>query len=234
MERPSLPLPQPAPLHSTRPPQGPVLCFAPHPDDEVLGPGGALALHRQQGDPVHVILATDGGTGDPDGTLDRPVAEVRAEETRAALAHLDVEDVTFWGAPDGATLNEADLERAVRMASLALMDAAPLVVYLPWSGDGHTDHLFLHHAVMHAMRRVEFGGQAFGYEIWDAMVPDVLLDIGPVIQQKQAAVAEHKSQFRYLALDRAMEALNAYRSIRFAKGHGWFEAYQRLWPETSR
>ena len=33
-----------------------VWVFAPHPDDEVFGCGGALALHVQQGAKVHVVF----------------------------------------------------------------------------------------------------------------------------------------------------------------------------------
>ena len=36
-------------------PHGRVLVFAPHPDDEVAGPGGTLARHVAAGDPVRVV-----------------------------------------------------------------------------------------------------------------------------------------------------------------------------------
>jgi LmbE family N-acetylglucosaminyl deacetylase len=53
-----------------------VLVFAPHPDDEVLGCGGALALHARRGDHVRVVVVSDGGAGgDP---------QVRAAEAQAA------------------------------------------------------------------------------------------------------------------------------------------------------
>ena len=36
------------------------LVLAPHPDDEVYGCGGAVALHVQAGHRVHVVILTDG------------------------------------------------------------------------------------------------------------------------------------------------------------------------------
>ncbi|MFK7743149.1 MAG: PIG-L deacetylase family protein, partial [Planctomycetota bacterium] len=64
---------QPArPVLWRKPPHGRVLVFAPHPDDEVAGPGGILALHQQNGDAVRVVVTTDGTNGDPDGLLGDP------------------------------------------------------------------------------------------------------------------------------------------------------------------
>lgn len=39
-----------------------VLVIAAHPDDEVLGCGGAIAKHTQQGDIVHVLILAEGAT----------------------------------------------------------------------------------------------------------------------------------------------------------------------------
>ena len=39
-----------------------VLVVAAHPDDEVLGCGGAIAKHTEQGDIVHVLIMAEGAT----------------------------------------------------------------------------------------------------------------------------------------------------------------------------
>ena len=84
----------PLPRFCTEVPRGRVLVFAPHPDDEVAGPGGVLALHARAGDPVRVIVSTDGTSGDPDGRFDRAAyAEMRHAESRAGLRFVGVDDV---------------------------------------------------------------------------------------------------------------------------------------------
>src|SRR5690349_2943907 len=40
--------------------RGGILCIAAHPDDEVLGCGGVLALHAQSGEPVTIVIACEG------------------------------------------------------------------------------------------------------------------------------------------------------------------------------
>ena len=37
-----------------------VLVLAAHPDDEVLGMGGTIAVHTDRGDEVRVVVVTDG------------------------------------------------------------------------------------------------------------------------------------------------------------------------------
>ena len=60
-----------------------VIVFAPHPDDEVFGCGGAIALHVQAGHAVHVILLTSGEFGSPEGSGE-DYAQARLKESAQA------------------------------------------------------------------------------------------------------------------------------------------------------
>ena len=83
---------KPPPEFRTSVPAGRVLCFAPHPDDEAAGPGGALCLHRKQGDPVRVVVATDGSAGDPDGRYE-PEEYKRLRTTLIERGRFDVKEI---------------------------------------------------------------------------------------------------------------------------------------------
>ncbi len=85
---------------------GPVLVVAPHNDDEVLGVGGLIQRHLARGDPVTVVLMTNG-----DGQYRGPFRNRRSavrfgyyrqRETRRALEALgmDPDGVVFLGYPD--------------------------------------------------------------------------------------------------------------------------------------
>ncbi|MEY4672710.1 MAG: hypothetical protein RL148_494 [Planctomycetota bacterium] len=210
-------------------PRGRVLCFAPHPDDEAIGPGGALALHARQGDAVRVVIATDGRSGDPDRRhAPEHYAALRRTESTNGLRALGVTDVTFWGFPDNQSYSATDLELATRMAAEVIRAHAADVVYLPWEREGHGDHHVLHLAVVKAMEMVGYRGRAFGYEVWNAMVPDVLLDITTVVEQKRAAMKCHASQLAYVDYEHVILGLNAYRSLVHGAGKGWAEAFRVL------
>ena len=65
-----------------------VLVFAPHADDEVFGCGGTLAFHTERGDPVRVVILTDGAGGDPAG-LEADIVARNAAADDYDKAHLD-------------------------------------------------------------------------------------------------------------------------------------------------
>jgi LmbE family N-acetylglucosaminyl deacetylase len=215
---PSLP---PPPVLWRRVPAGRVLAFAPHPDDEVAGPGGALALHAAQGDAVRVVVATDGTSGDPDGRHSPTfLAILRQRESLAGLGLLGVDDVRFWGFPDGHVLSATDLQNVAALAAREIAEFRPDVVYLPWELDGHPDHHRLHVVVTRALDATGFRGLA--------MVPDVIVETTSVFPRKQAAMLAHASQIAYTQYDHCLGGLAAYRSLAHLRGRGYGEAFRRV------
>lgn len=219
--------PPPEPRLWRQVPRGTVLHFAPHPDDEVAGTGGVLAMHRAQGDPVHVVVATDGVAGDPDARYAaQTYAERRRAESRRGLAEVGVGDVKFWGFPDNCVLSASDIELGVLSALQELDRVRPTIVYLPWEREGHPDHHSLHLIVRAAFERCGWAGWALGYEVWNAMVPDVIVDITAVVEQKRRGMLAHASQLDYTRYDHCMLGLSAYRSMVHLKGRGYGEAFR--------
>jgi LmbE family N-acetylglucosaminyl deacetylase len=111
------------------------------------------------------------------------------------------------------------------MTADALRSFAPDVVYLPWAREGHPDHHAVHVAVVMALDAVAFRGLALGYEVWNALVPDVVLDVTAVIEQKLAAMRAHRSQIDYVTYDHAILGLAAYRSLVHQRGRGYAEGF---------
>ena len=221
--------PPPQPEVWAKPKPGRVLCFAPHPDDEAAGPGGTLVLHRQQGDPVRVVLATDGIAGDPDGKFDKATyGERRRAESRAAMAVLGVDDVAFWGLPDSCEITENDIETVAGLAAREIREFAPDLIYAPWEGEGHGDHWALSMSVQRALAMTEFRGLAYGYEIWNACVPDLIVDITAVVETKRESMRQYPSQLAYADYLHPIFGLNAHRSLLFARGSGYGEAFVYL------
>jgi LmbE family N-acetylglucosaminyl deacetylase len=131
---------------------------AAHPDDEVLGAGGTIALLAAAGVRLRIILATDGEASHP-GISDRAgLARRRVCESLAALGALeaDAAEVIRLGLPDtGLQAREDDLTDA-----LAEFCGGFDVCLAPWEKDAHADH----EAAGRAARRA--GGQVLTYPVW--------------------------------------------------------------------
>jgi len=180
---------------------------------------------------VQVIVATDGISGDPDARHDPGTyAARRRDESRRGLREVDVpeDSVHFWGFPDDRVLTERDLERGARLAVDALTEHAPDVVYLPWEHEGHKDHHALFVVVTRAIDRAGWPGLALGYEVWNAMIPDVIVETTAVMEKKRRAMLAHESQLDYVQYDHCLQGLNAYRALVHLKGRGYGEALCRV------
>jgi N-acetylglucosamine malate deacetylase 1 len=208
------------------PPPGRVLVLAPHQDDETIGCGGILALHRSQGDPVRVVFLTDGGAGDPAGHFPpHGYVALRQTEARRACRVLGVTDLEFWGYPDGKLGAVAELGGRL----LAAVDTfAPASVYYPSSRELHPDH-WAAGALVDALHRAgRWRAPAYGYEIWAAIEPTHVIDVSAVVETKLAALAEYPSQLRYNDYRPKMLGLAAYRTLCLPPGARYAEAFRRL------
>ena len=139
-----------------------LLAFHAHPDDEVSSTGSTLARYADQGEQVVVVTATDGIEGEIHNYDDidavRPrLAEVRAEEIAAALDILGVKLHEFLGYRDSGMMGteanshpesfwQADLFEATARLVRLIRRHQPevMVIYDPFGGYGHPDHIQVH------------------------------------------------------------------------------------------
>jgi LmbE family N-acetylglucosaminyl deacetylase len=204
----------PLPEALERPERGRVLLLAPHPDDDVIGAGGTCALHVEQGDSVHVIVAYDGTEGDPDGHHDPgEVRALREREARAGGAHLGFTEYEFLGYPEGHLPGPDELRAAAHALAGRVRALAPEIVYCPWIGEHHVDHHVLARATRLALALTGFRGAAWGYEVWTPLVPTRIVDVSAVMPRKLAAIREHASQLAYLDIPTKGLAIAAQRAM---------------------
>src|SRR5574337_9114 len=205
------------------PPAGRALVLAPHADDESLGCGGAIALHRCQGDRVKVVIVTDGAAGDPKGYyVGRDYPVLRREESRRAGAILGVSDLEHWDYPDGKLAPTPELVE--RIGALLAIER-PDILYRPSINEIHPDHWAIGVAVEEALRRYIIPVRDWCYEIWATVHPSHILDITPVWDLKCEAISQYQSQLRYNDYLRMVTGLNAYRTIHLPSAR-YLEAFE--------
>lgn len=199
-----------------------LLVIAPHPDDDVLGCGGTIALATERGADVHVLVIFDGAAGDPNGKFDAAdYVQRRQREARAAGKHLGVTRYTFWDMPEGHLAQEQDLQAgAARLAAL-VEDWRPDAIFAPWIGDGHRDHQSVARAVQRMLREHAVRTPVWGFEVWSPLDAQHLVDISSVWPAKLDAIGMHRTQ---LAYDDLLQ-----KTTKMAQRHavGLLEAFRR-------
>lgn len=119
---------------------------APHPDDEVLGCGGIIAMKRELGIKVSIIFLTDGEASHHRccSTSSATVARVRKELAVAAGNDLGLlrEEFYWLGLPDGSIPRKGDagFEAAVNRLADLMITIAPSEIYAPHPADSWPDH----------------------------------------------------------------------------------------------
>ena len=231
---PSRPLPPPKVARPTTAPpyRGRVLVVAPHPDDEAIGPGATLVLHRRLGDPVEALFVTSGVHGDNRGRMsESDYVALRRGEAQAAAQALGLGRTEFWDYPDGMVVTEGDLAAVVERLAGHIVVTRPDVVYAPHPGEQHSDHHFVAVAVQRAVAAARARVRAprvLGYEVWSPLQPDWAVDVGAVYEDKLAAIRCYRSQLELNDIPRAVDGLNRYRAVLLPPGGVYAEAFADL------
>ncbi|MBB2206599.1 PIG-L deacetylase family protein [Gluconacetobacter takamatsuzukensis] len=192
---------------------GNVLVLTPHPDDESLGCGRAIAAASHAGREVLVVALTDGRLSHPHSHLfpaDRLIALRQAELVAAtAILTRGTGDTIMLGFPDqGAPEAPAD-RAAVRNRLLHLIDARNVsALWTTWEKDPHPDHRCAA-VIAREVVRARPALRLWRFPVWgrfteDAPGPgDVLyrFDGAPFAPEKRAALDAHRSQMTALIPD---------------------------------
>jgi N-acetylglucosamine malate deacetylase 1 len=199
-----------------------VLVLAAHPDDEILGMGGTIAVHaRLRADTVRIVCVTDGSSTQYPGDEDR--RRQKDAEAVAAAAELGVDDYVHLGLPDMRldTLAHVDVNTVVEGHVRAF---APEVVYTPHP-DVNRDHGVLFDSVAVAtrptpgqpVRRVLTYAPTSSTEWTPAarnwFVPNWYVDISTTLGHKLAAFAKYETEHRAYPHPRSERALRAHAEL---------------------
>ena len=183
-----------------------VLVFGAHPDDPDLNAGGVAALYSRLGHRVKMVSLTNGDAGHHE-MGGAPLAWRRRSEAAASGALLGCEYVTLDN-HDGALLPTLE----VRQQAIEVIRAfAPDLIMTPRPWDYHPDHRYTAQVVQDALYMVTVPNvvshvphlqrnpaAVYVYDRFQKpypFVPDVVVAIDEVIEQKLDATHSHTSQF---------------------------------------
>jgi len=187
-----------------------VLVIAAHPDDELLGCGGTLALHARNGDSVTTLIVCEGESlrYGKEGTN-------QLAATNRAAAMVGIKETRLLGFPD-QKLDTFTLTEIIRPLESAVLEIRPSIVYCQYGGDINRDHELLFRASLVAIRPVvEFIQAVYTFDTassteWAyprSFVPDTWVDIAETLEIKLNAMACYESEVRKYPHPRSLKSL---------------------------
>ncbi|MEQ8954917.1 MAG: PIG-L deacetylase family protein [Gammaproteobacteria bacterium] len=218
------PLIKAQPKKVCKPKSGKVLVLSPHIDDEVIGCGGTIRLHVEQGDQVFVNYFAD-------------CTEIRQREALDACSTLGFNITGFWPYVGREwPLHEREI---FQQLCQLVTDINPDLVYLPTMWDRSHDHLMLNRLMVRLLRETGRDLTLYGCEIWSPVHPNLIVDISKVACRKLAALQHFASQNIEIDWAQAALALNRYRALTMRFGEyaeGFLEldsgSFLNLWGKV--
>jgi len=215
-----------------------VIVISAHPDDEILGCGGTLIKHRENGDQIDWLIVTN--LNESQGFSKNRI-ESRQEEIIKVSKRLDINKTYTLDYPT-MTLSDESLITMIPKVSDIFIESKPEIIYILNRSDAHSDHLITFKAIMACTKsfRYPFVKRVLMYECISEtefgaalpenhFLPTYFVDISPYFEEKLEIMAIYDSEIGehpFPRSNRNIEALATYRGA--SVGVEYAESYQVL------
>jgi LmbE family N-acetylglucosaminyl deacetylase len=209
-----------------------MLCVFAHPDDECLGPGGAIAHYAMRGVDVRVLTFTCGEAGSIGVSKEMPNDELcrqRRAELGLACDALGVASHRLVGVPDkGVSRVEPERGAGEVLADIERLRPQVVLTFHHGGVSGHPDHIAVAGFVDEAVDRSGVDGPLLYYQwgiprelahLYDRpnLVPMEAEEVAAVIDvpddamdRKIASIECHKTQIEFF---HSLQGMFDYRSV---------------------
>ncbi|TGK17257.1 PIG-L family deacetylase [Leptospira fluminis] len=202
-----------------------ILTVAAHPDDEILGCGGAMARFAEEGHEVHVLILAEGLTS-RDSKRDRN-ANIGAlsELNQCALNAgkiVGVKSVELHDFPDNR-MDSLDRLDVTKLVEKKIDEIGPSIIFTHFYNDLNIDHRITNEAVVTACRPLpgQIVRELYFFEVpssteWQIgpsgghFIPNYFVSLSESqLRKKLNALAEYRSEMREFPHARSLEAAEA-------------------------
>ncbi|MBN2141834.1 PIG-L family deacetylase [Candidatus Woesearchaeota archaeon] len=181
--------------------KGSILVICAHSDDQVIGPGGAMAKYAKEGYDVHTIVLSFGESVKPH--LRREViAKMRVQESQRANKIIGGKSVTFLGLREMKFEEDYDTRKISNHFYKLLKKLKPRKIFTHSGDDAHPDHRATLRIVLRAYKDLKLTCELYAFEVWHIFnlkkrhKPRLFIDTTDTFSKKIAALKAFKSQIK--------------------------------------
>ncbi len=199
-----------------------ILVFAPHPDDETIGCGGTLLKHKENGDEISCVLATDLRK------FKNLSKELVSEKEKEIEKVKNIYKFKFFEMMDfiPSELDSTPKSLIISKISDLLTNIKPDIIYIPYVNDVHTDHQIISKAVLSASKwfRSESIKEIMMYETLsetnfnfletEVFRPNYFIDITKQLEKKIEICKCYKTEFKKHPFPRSEESIRSLAILR--------------------
>lgn len=215
-----------------------VIVVSAHPDDEVLGCGGTLLKHKEQGDEIGWLISTK----IPDNQGFSKDTIIKRQKEIQQITDL-FEFVNVWElAYDSMSLTDETLIEMIPRIGTIFKAFQPEIIYVLNRSDAHSDHLitfkaviactksFRHPYIKKVLMYETISETEFGAALPEnVFMPNYFVDISAHLDGKLTAMEIYESELGEHPFPRSLENIKALAHLRGASvGVPYAEAYQLL------
>jgi LmbE family N-acetylglucosaminyl deacetylase len=214
-----------------------IIVIAPHPDDEVLGPGGTLLRFKAEGATIAWLNVTT--ITAESGWCEDKIRQ-RADEIKRVTELFGFDSVFELKFPT-TQLDQVPMSDLVAAISNVFKKFEPEEVFVPHPADVHTDHRivfdavasctkwFRHPSVKRVLAYEILSETDFGLGARQGFRPNVFVNIEPYLDDKLRAMDIYTSELGDFPFPRSREAIRAQATLRGASsGFKAAEAFELL------
>jgi len=215
-----------------------IVVISAHPDDEIIGVGGTLLKHVQNGDRIFWLITTN--ISEEQGFSKERVASRQAEIEEVA-SRLKVTKTFKLDYPT-MTLSSSSIIDMVPKISNIFSEIEPEIIYCLNRSDAHSDHRVTFDAVMACTKsfRYSYIKQVLMYECISetefapslpekAFLPNYFVDISAFFEEKMDIMKIYESEIGTHPFPRSIRNMEALATFRGASvGVEYAEAFQLI------